>query len=109
MGSFDRLHVQVHDAGLRIRPHGSVPGVGQRAGLPIAETADIVFIAAEVLAFSCPGSCGISTCVNSSDEILFFACGEFDEHSLGLHSLELVGAELLVDNLPDNLVGRHDI
>jgi hypothetical protein len=26
-----------------------------------------------------------------------------------VHSLELVGAELLVDNLPDNLVGRHDI
>lgn len=110
MGSLDRLHVQVHGARLRVRPHRSVPGVGQRAGLPIAESADVVFIAAEVLAFGCPRLCDISIWMSFIADCLTFCFrgGKLQERCW-IHSLELVGAELLVDNLPDNLVGRHDV
>lgn len=53
MGSFDGLHVQVHDARFGVTSHRRIPRVGQWARLAITQAADIVFIAAEVLIFGC--------------------------------------------------------
>lgn len=70
--------------------------------MPVAETCDIVFIAAEVLAFGC-----------SMRRVSLPLCGIFTfqeknlTRTLEWRLLELVRTKLLVDDLPDNLVGRH--
>lgn len=52
MCALDRLHVEVENA--IFGADGSVARVGKRAGLAIAETGDIVLIAAEVLTLGGP-------------------------------------------------------
>lgn len=49
MRTFDGLHVEIKDA--IVIADGSVAGIGQRAGLAIAETSNIVLVSAEVLSF----------------------------------------------------------
>lgn len=53
VSAFDCLGVEVHGAGFRVGTHGCVAGVGEGAGLAVAETANVVFISAEVLFFCC--------------------------------------------------------
>lgn len=49
MGSLDGLHVEVEDIGLLgVGANGGISAVCQRAGLSVAETADIVLVPAEV-------------------------------------------------------------
>lgn len=61
MGALDGLHVEV-DGAVGGGADGGVTGVGEGAGLPVAETGDIVFVAAEVLLFcgSADGQRGFS-------------------------------------------------
>ena len=47
------LHVQVDGAGFGIAADGGIAGIGERAGLAVAEASDVVLIAAEVLLFRC--------------------------------------------------------
>jgi hypothetical protein len=63
-----------------------IAGVCEGAGLSVAETGNIVFVAAEVLLF-----CG------SAKVRVAIVCG-FEE------LLDFKGAELLVDHLPNNLI-----
>ena len=49
MLAFDGLHVEVDGAGFGIAADGGIAGVGEGAGLAVAEAGDIVFVAAEVL------------------------------------------------------------
>lgn len=53
VGAFDGLGVEVHGACFGVGAHGCVAGVGEGAGLAVAEAADVVFISAEVLFFCC--------------------------------------------------------
>ena len=60
---FDGFHVEVYCAGFGVAADGGIAGVGEGAGLAVAETGDVVFIAAEVLLFGGSGgqsdvSCG---------------------------------------------------
>lgn len=49
MSSLDGLHIEVEDIGLLgVRANGGISAVCQRAGLSVAETADIVLVPAEV-------------------------------------------------------------
>ena len=57
----DGFHVEVDGTSFGIATHGGIAGVGERAGLAVAEASNIVFIAAEVLLFGCSiGRCEIS-------------------------------------------------
>lgn len=49
----DGFHVEVDGAGFGIAADGGIAGVGEGAGLAVAETSDVVLIAAEVLLFGC--------------------------------------------------------
>lgn len=49
----DGLHVEVDGTSFGIAADGGIAGVGEGAGLAIAEASDVVFIAAEVLLFRC--------------------------------------------------------
>lgn len=52
MGSLDGLHIEVQDVGfLGVRADGGISAVCQRAGLSIAETANVVLIPAEIRLF----------------------------------------------------------
>lgn len=51
MLAFDGLHVEVDGAGFGIAANGGIAGVGEGAGLAVAEAGDVVFVAAEVLLF----------------------------------------------------------
>lgn len=53
VGALDGFHVQVHGACFGVGADGCVAGVGERAGLAVAEATDVVFISAEVLFFCC--------------------------------------------------------
>lgn len=54
MCALDGLHVEVEGSGFGVCADGGIAGVCERAGLPIAETGDIVFVATEVLLFRSP-------------------------------------------------------
>ncbi len=56
VGALDGFHVEVEDAGLGRGADGGVAGVSERAGLPVAEAGDVVFISTEVFVFG--GSVG---------------------------------------------------
>ena len=99
MCPLDGLHVEVQDAGLRVGADGGVAGVGEGAGLAVAEAGDIVFVSAEVLLLG--GSVQVMLLVWLD---FFFGLGS-EEGDV----LELEGAELLVDNLPYDLIRRHDL
>lgn len=47
----DGLHVKVDGARFGIGADGSIAGVGEGAGLAVAETCDVIFVPAEVLLF----------------------------------------------------------
>lgn len=47
----DGLHVEVDGARFGIAADGGIAGVGEGAGLAVAEASDVVFVAAEVLLF----------------------------------------------------------
>ena len=49
MCPLDGLHVEVQHTSLRVGTDGGVAGVGEGAGLAVAEAGDIVFVSAEVL------------------------------------------------------------
>lgn len=51
MRAFDGFHVEVEDPGFGRGADGGVAGVGEGAGLSIAEACDVVFIAAEIFVF----------------------------------------------------------
>ena len=52
----DGFHVEVDGAGFGIAADGGIAGVGEWAGLAVAEASDVVFVAAEVLLFGRPVS-----------------------------------------------------
>ena len=47
------LHVEVDGTSFGIATDGGIAGVGEGAGLAVAEAGNIIFIAAEVLLFGC--------------------------------------------------------
>lgn len=47
----DGFHVEVDGAGFRIAADGGIAGVGEGAGLAVAESCYVVFISTEVLLF----------------------------------------------------------
>jgi len=49
--ALDGLHVEVEGTGFGVCTDGGISGVCERAGLAVAETSDIVFVATEVLLF----------------------------------------------------------
>ena len=49
----DGLHVEVDGPRFGIAADGRIAGVGEGAGLAVAETCDVVFVAAEVLLLGC--------------------------------------------------------
>lgn len=51
MGAFDGLHVEVESSCIRVRAYGGIARVCEGTRLTVAETSDIVFVAAEVLFF----------------------------------------------------------
>ena len=53
MLSLDGFHVEVDGTGFGVATDGGIAGVGEGAGLAVAEAGDIVFITAEVLLFGC--------------------------------------------------------
>ena len=59
MCTLDGLDVEVEDTGVG-RADGGILGVGEGAGLAVAEAGDVVFVAAEVLGFGCSGWEGVS-------------------------------------------------
>lgn len=78
MRPFDGLHVKVENVGLvRVGSNRGISAVRQRAGLSVAEPCDIVLVAAKV-------------CLLLIVRRPYLEC-----------------AEILVDILPNNLVGSH--
>lgn len=49
MRALDDFHIKIQCACVRIRANCSISTIGERAALTIAESGDIVFIAAKVL------------------------------------------------------------
>lgn len=49
MCALDGFHVEVEGAGFGVGADGGITGVGEGAGLAVAEASDIVLVAAEVL------------------------------------------------------------
>lgn len=49
----DGFHVEVDGAGFRVAAYGGIAGVGEGAGLAVAEAGDVVFVPAEILLFGC--------------------------------------------------------
>lgn len=92
MCALNSLHVEVESARASVCSDCSIAGICKGAGLPIAETCNIVFVSAEILVLGGPRSN-----VRMRTEPVARARG----------LLEFEGAELLVDDLPYDLVGRH--
>lgn len=91
MCAFNGFHIEVEDASFGGGADSGIAGVCERTGLAIAETSDIVFVAAECLLLRGSGRSLVTHVAKDGENLL----------------LELVRAELLVDNLPYYLVGRH--
>lgn len=91
MRPLNGLHVEVESAGFGVGADGGVAGVGEGAGLAVAEAGDIVLVAAEVLLF---GGSGRLLRLGWGN---FGVGGEWD-------ILELEGAELLIYDLPYDFV-----
>ena len=53
MLSLDGLHVEIDGTGFGIAADGGIAGVGEGAGLAVAEAGDVVFVAAKVLLLGC--------------------------------------------------------
>lgn len=83
MGSLDGLHVQVHDARFGIASHRRIPRVGEWAGLAVAQTADVIFIAAEILVF-CRSREKVE--IVSENVLFFLSMHSGDQRSCGLNS-----------------------
>ena len=49
----DGFHVEVDGAGFGIAAEGGIAGVGEGAGLAVAEAGDVILVSAEVLLFGC--------------------------------------------------------
>lgn len=49
MRALDDFHVQIQRAGVRVGTDRSISTIGERAALTVAESSDIVFIAAKIL------------------------------------------------------------
>lgn len=79
-------------------PHRRIPRVCEGATLSVAQTGDIVLIAAEVL---CRRSVGGRSCegeqLASADRTVWY-----------MHALDFIRTELGVDHRPDNIVALHD-
>lgn len=86
MCSLDRLHVEVESTGIWVRTDGRISTIGQGTTLSVAETGDIVFVAAEILLLRSSSAVSLR-----------------NEHG-GVCILDLEGAMVLIDNLPHNLV-----
>ena len=84
MTALHTLHIQIQSPSCWVRTNGRITAVGKRTRLSIAEAGDIVLVAAEV------GFCG------------FLVRGAVTRE------FQLERAKLLIDNLPDDLVGGHD-
>ena len=69
MCTLDRLHVEVDGAGGFVFADCGIAGVCQGAGLSIAETGDVIFVAAEVFLF------------RSSAEVRFGIVGGIGQHT----------------------------
>lgn len=95
MLAFDGLHVEINRPGFGIAADGGIAGVGEGAGLAVAEAGDVVFVAAEVLLFGCSVNRG---------RCQLYSRGQNKEETV----LQLEGAELLIYDLPDNLIRGHD-
>ena len=54
MCALDGLHVEIEGSGVWIGADGGIAGVGEGAGLPVAEASDVVLIATEVLLLGGP-------------------------------------------------------
>lgn len=54
MRALDDFHVKVQCAGVRVGADRSISTIGKRAALTIAESGDIVFIAAKILLLGGP-------------------------------------------------------
>lgn len=57
--AFDGFEVEVEGPGCGGGADGGVAGVGQRAGLAVAEAGDVVFVPAEGLLFGCSEGGGV--------------------------------------------------
>lgn len=53
--ALDGLHVEIEGSGVWVGADGGIAGVGEGAGLPVAEASDVVLIATEVLLLGGPG------------------------------------------------------
>ena len=100
MIAFRALDIETQGLGCGVRPNGCIAGIGEWAGLTIAEAGHVVFVAAEGLIFLAEP--GMKSVLNERD---WCACEQ--EGSIVESILEFEGAELLVDNLPHDFVGRH--
>lgn len=54
MGPLDRLHIEVEGAGPGVCTDGGIATIGEGAGLPVAESSDVVLVTAEGLLFGSP-------------------------------------------------------
>ena len=93
MGTLDGFDIEVEGAGGGVGADGSVARVGEGAGLTVAEAGDVELVPAEVLFFA--------RSVRKTDRLTFY---EIFVYRVGEVVLEFEGAELLVDDLPDDLI-----
>jgi hypothetical protein len=90
--ALDGFHVEIECARAGVCSDCSIPGIGKGTGLSITETCDIVFISTEILVLG--GS--------RSNVRVWGECGV-----KARDLLKFEGAELLVDDLPYDLIRRH--
>jgi len=60
--TLDGFHVKVEGAGFGVWADGGIAGVGEGAGLAVAEAGDVVLVAAEVLLFGGSEGRGLVGC-----------------------------------------------
>lgn len=69
MCALDGLHVEVEGSGVWVGADGRIAGVGEWAGLPVAEAGDVVLIATEVLLLGSPEN-NVSFALCESDSVI---------------------------------------